>query len=148
MVLQPFSIPEHIDKIKNGVKTQTTRRGIRDLSPGTKLQQYYRPRMKKGTCANCINTSCSGSKMMYYSGTKCPDWNNFFGEVPVSCVITFPFGIQSLNKSNFEEWARNDGFDSTEQADEWFENQYGIGWKQMPVTVIQWDNGKRVYGVK
>lgn len=144
MVLQPFSIPEHIEKIKNGVKTQTTRKGIRDLRPGTKLQQYYRPRMKKGTCQNCINTSCSGSQMMYYSGIKCPDWNNYLGEVRVTEIRSYPAGLQELTPVAFDGWALCDGFDSADQASEWFENQYGDGWEQMPVTVIRWDNSERV----
>ncbi len=140
MVLQPYSIPDHIQKIKAGTKTQTTRMGIRGLTHGTKLQQYYRPRMKKGTCVNCIH-DC------YWRGRKdgkCHDWTNYFGEVPVTSVRAYPFGLQELKTIEFEGWALCDGFESTEQAEEWFENQYGIGWKQMPVTVIKWDHSKRV----
>lgn len=137
MVLQPFSIPEHIPKIKSGEKTQTTRKGIRDLKVGTKLQQYYRPRMKRGTCANCIQDCKLGS-------AECTKWTNFFGVVPVTSVRAYPYGLQELNKIEFEGWALSDGFDSAEQAKEWFENQYGVGWEQMPVTVIRWDNNKRV----
>jgi len=141
MVLQPFSIPDHIDKIKNGEKTQTTRKGIRDLKPGTKLQQYYRPRMKKGTCVNCIQDCRLGY-------ANCPKWTNYFGEVPVTEIRSYPTGLQELTPIAFGGWALCDGFESVEQAEEWFENQYGIGWKQIPVTVIRWDNSKRLHGVK
>lgn len=150
MVLQPFSIPEHIEKIKNGSKTQTTRKGIRDLRIGTKLQQYYRPRMKKGTCVNCIH-DCDyrGRKDYHYIGDTCPDWNNYFGEVQVTGIRAYPRGLQELTPVAFEGWALCDGFESVEQAEEWFESQYGIDWwKQMPVTVIKWDNNTRARGVK
>jgi hypothetical protein len=137
MVLQPFSIPEHIPKIKSGEKTQTTRKGIRDLKVGTWLQQYYRPRMKRGTCANCIQDCELGS-------AECTKWTNYFGEVQVTSIKHYPYGLQELNKIEFDGWALCDGFESSEQAEEWFENQYGIGWRQIPMTVIRWDNSLRV----
>lgn len=137
MVLQPFSIPEHIEKIKRGAKTQTTRKGIRDLQVGTKLQQYYRPRMKKGTCVNCIQDCKLGS-------AECTKWTNFFGEVPVEHIRQYPFGLQELHEIEFEGWAICDGFADGNEADEWFTEQYGIGWKSIPMTVIKWDNSKRV----
>lgn len=142
MVLQPFSIPEQIPKIKSGSKTQTTRSGIRNIPLGTKLQQYYRPRMKRGTCTNCI-VDC-GNKIHYVGYAGCPEWNNFFGEVPVTEINILESGLQGLNKLEFEGWAVCDGFLNGEYAEEWFINQYGIGWRQMPVTVIKWDNSKRV----
>lgn len=143
MVLQPFSIPEHIEKIKSGEKTQTTRKGIRDIKIGTKLQQYYRPRIKRGTCDNCI--SDCGDKKLYVGFTGCSFWDNYFGEVPVSAVKIYPFGLQELKEVEFEGWAICDGFADGNEADEWFTNQYGIGWKQMPMTVIKWDNSLRVF---
>lgn len=138
MVLQSFSIPNHIEKIKSGEKTQTTWKGVRDLKIGTKLQQYYRPRMKRGTCENCIQ-NC---KLGY---AECSKWTNFFGEVPVTAVKIYPFGLQELKEVEFEGWAICDGFTDGNEADEWFTNQYGIGWKQIPMTVIKWDNRLRVF---
>jgi hypothetical protein len=145
MVLQPFSIPEHIGKIKSGEKTQTTRKGLRDLQVGTKLQQYYRPRMKKGTCVNCIhNCYWRGRADYHYIDDKCPEWTNFFGEVPVEHIRQYPFGLQELHEIEFEGWAISDGFTDGKEADEWFTEQYGIGWKSIPMTVIKWDNSLRV----
>lgn len=142
MVRQSFSIPEHIPKIKSGEKSQATIKGIREIPMGTKLQQYYRPRMKKGTCENCI-CDC-GNKIHYEGFAGCSEWDNYFGEVLVTSVRSYPLGMQELREIEFDGWAICDGFSDGNEAEEWFTGQYGIGWKQIPMTVIKWDNSKRV----
>jgi len=152
MVLQPFSIPDHIPKIKDGTKSQTTRRGLRDLKLGTRLQQYYKPRMKK-SCVNCISVTCKNSVLnshLEWPVIDCMGHENYLGEVPVTECIQYPFGLQEMNKTEFEEWAKADGFNCVGEAVEFFESHYGVEshygaeWREIPMTVIKWDNSDRV----
>lgn len=144
MVLQPFSIPDHIQKIKSGEKSQTTRQGLRDIKVGTKLHQYFRPRMKRGTCDNCIQ-DCTQMKKLSVGFAGCSEWDNFFGVVPCTSVHQYPFGLQELHKLEFEGWAYADGFNSIEEAEQFFIKNYGIGWRAFPMTIIKWDNSLREF---
>jgi len=86
--------------------------------------------MKK-SCVNCISFTCKGHE-------------NYLGEVPVTECVRYSHGVQALTKSEFEEWAKADGFNCVEEAVEFFEKHYGTEWGEIPMTVIKWDNSKRV----
>jgi hypothetical protein len=144
MTIQIISIYSHIQKIKNGTKCQTTRRGSKELK-SKKLQQYFKPRMKKGHCVNCIHdlSICPIERRNKLVKTGCYMWTNYFGEVPITEVVYYPAGLVSMSKDDFDAWAVADGFESPAEAIAWFENQYGNEWDTMPVSVIKWDNNKR-----
>lgn len=145
MTIQMFTIRDHVFKIKNGTKCQTTRKGFKKIKDGQKIQQYYKPRMKKGMCINCIQdfSVCHPEHREEIGYIGCYIWTNYFGEVPVTDVVYYPSGLVSMSPDDFNKWAVDEGFNSPSEAISWFEMQYGDGWDTMPVSVIKWDHNKR-----
>lgn len=151
MVLFSFSIPDHIEKIKSGLKCQTTRmprKPHKNDSPaykvGDKVQLYYKSRMKK-SCVNCLPyyTSCIFS--IHDKETCCSYWNNFFGESQIRQITHYnltEYGhwIGSLSFTEKEQWAKSDGFGSWKEANQWFSHNTQNGlWAYQPLDVIIWD---------
>ncbi|MDM7919441.1 MAG: hypothetical protein QUS12_09780, partial [Methanosarcina sp.] len=124
-----YSIPEHIPLIKDGTKRQTTRRPRADrmIQEGDRLYNYFIPRLKSGTCKNCLNQLNCTTKG--YKVSNCPSWSNYFGAADVVHVERLrepddnTFVHWSLNK--LEAWAIADGFRDVNQADGFFTGQYG-----------------------
>jgi hypothetical protein len=57
-----FSDSNHVPLILDGRKAQTTRRPRKNpIKVKDTLRVYFRSRMKKGTCLNCISKTCTKS---------------------------------------------------------------------------------------
>jgi hypothetical protein len=133
MVLVSFSEPAHVPMLLNGRKQQTTRLPRKNpIKIGDTLHCYFKSRLGKGTCKNCIEQEC-----VYYEGdetTPCPEWNNFFGTAKVTEIIPLHEALKDK-----EEWAKLDGFDSFEDANMWFTATAGANWTALPYKVIWFD---------
>jgi hypothetical protein len=135
-----YSIPEHIPLIMDGTKRQTTRRP-RERYPfkeGDRLYNYFIPRIKSGTCKNCLNQlDCTkkGRKV-----NNCLSWSNYFGAADTAHIERLrevddnTFVHWSLNK--LEGWAIADGFRDVSQADGFFTKQYGTEWDYIEYDII------------
>lgn len=140
MVLMSFSEPAHIPMLLDGRKQQTTRLPRkRPIKEGDVLHCYYKPRMKKGMCENCINQHCphpivNGHRLA--PDIPCPDWNNFFGTATVTNVIPLKQALK-----NKETFAQKDGFVSWAAANSWFRYTSGVdkNWTSLPYVVIQFE---------
>lgn len=135
-----FSIREHVNKIQKKIKRQTTRfNPRRQYRPGQLLQLYYRPRMKKFTCVNCINPMCQYSvsnckKPPVKTGCEC--WNNLLGIATIETVEHFYF--IDLSTAEKAAWSIADGFEDFNEANSWMENVYGPEWQKKRATVVRW----------
>jgi len=155
-----FSEPSHVSLIRAGEKQQSTRlpRKI-PFKPYDKLFCYYKSRMKKGTCLNCINYSAEDQDCVKQVG--CSYWGNFFGEAQVTGVIhcnstlsktTYKDYREAIIGKGFERyiaslgdqpelfmegWAQADGFAGLNAAHEWFTKSTGTDqWMMRPWTII------------
>jgi len=134
-----FSEQSHVAEILNGEKEQTTRlNGRRKIKTGDILYPYFKSRMKKGTCFNCINRGCKDSnyfKQPFKNDLAiCPDWINKFGTASVTKVEDFDPLL--LSQTALETWAQADGFPNFEKANEWFTKVHGPDWIYKPWVII------------
>lgn len=137
MVLMQFSEPSHVAKLLEGRKRQTTRKARkRNLKVGDVLQCYYKPRMQRGTCKNCISQRTAECTYHEMNETVdcCLKWNNYFGEATVAKIENVVFAEQSAQCRI--AWARADGFLHFVEADHWFAAHYGNDWQFMEWQVI------------
>lgn len=144
MPLMGFSDKKHVPMILNGTKRQTTRKPRKNsITVKDTLYCYFKPRMKKGTCDNCIrfNECNNGYHVTGFSG--CSYWNNKFGDAKIIGIRhvgsdnTPPFAEwmdDSLNR-----WATNDGFENFKEADEWFTRVHGPDWKSKEWDIIYFE---------
>lgn len=136
-----FSIPDHVLKIRYGIKKQTTRKPRKSpLKSGDLLVMYYIPRMKKGTCKNCVNVDCYKeleSRQSSLNTDGCEKWTNLLGRARVTrCVNIIP---NQLSLSEISNWSTKDGFDTLLDADRWFMGQYGPEWWTDEWNVIEFE---------
>ncbi len=145
MVLISFSEPDHIPKIFDGRKRQTTRQPRKNpIKVGDTVQLYYRSRMSKD-CKNCINQNCQFGDRKALRDTKgligqrCGAHTNFFGTAKITSVGDLDFDL--LSPGALDVWAVADGFESWEQANKWFSTHHGAGpnWTRFPWVVIKWE---------
>ena len=121
MPLISFSIPEQIPKLLDGSKRQTTRLERKTpIEVGDILYCYYKPRMKKLSCNNCIGYDYEDQDCT--KGVGCPYWHNYFGEAEVVHVRPF-----SIYQGLLDKWAIADGFESIDEAMMWLDKTHK-GW--------------------
>lgn len=143
MPLLTFSIREQVPLILSGQKTQTTRLiGERKLRVGDPLYLYFKPRMKRGTCLNCVVMGINQKCRTLVPG-PCEQWNNYFGEAKITKIdhLSNEFsdlGMAILNPARMQAWAIADGFKNFEEANKWFASRYGSNWARLPFQVISW----------
>ncbi len=140
MVLISFSEPDHVKKILDGSKKQTTRQPRKSpIKVGDEAQLYYRSRMQKN-CKNCIYGKCmyavQGNSDFVYE-IKCDQYTNFFGTGKIIKVEELDFTL--LSPAALEAWAVANGFDSWKQANQWFSEKYDWKWAFTRWTVITWE---------
>jgi len=154
MVLLSFSITDHIQKIKAGLKFQTSRiprkprsNGKPAYSVGEKAQLYYRSRMRKASCDNCI-LNCGKVPNINW----CEQHTNFFGESEIIDIIHYHSGdykeryhevwtgytLSYASKEDKESWAIADGFIDFKEASEYFKTSHGGNWADLNWDVIVW----------
>ena len=153
MVLMNFSEPDHVKKLLDGDKQQTTRPQRKNpLGIGDTLHCWYMSRVRKG-CINCIQTEptvCKYGVMGdsdYIPGIKCNQHTNFFGTATVTTIEEFcPFDIIADMSKNIserytilDEWAVKDGFEDWISATTWFTKKYGTEWLAENWTVIHFE---------
>jgi hypothetical protein len=130
-----FSERKHVDPIKTGAKCQTTRSSNRRrIRAGSELHLYFKPRHKRG-CHNCI-AECERAGS---DGAPCPHHTNHFGTVKVLKIEEVD--IYKMSREERDEWARLDGFEDFQHADDWFMSRRDECWFCKPVFVITWDAG-------
>lgn len=143
MVMMSFSEPNHVPLILDGRKAQTTRKPRKNpIKVGDTLQLYYKSRMVKGTCDNCIEIGdCSnGYHVTGFEG--CNKWNNFFGTAKVTKIESFHeltnFDSNDLSKYALvlHDWAVKDGFKDFQEADEWFTYVHNPNWIMQDWDII------------
>lgn len=144
MVLMSFSEPAHIQLLKNGKKKRTTRPARKiPVKVGDTLHCYFKSRMKKGTCKNCIDLECKRSEKYTYrhdcygSRASCHDWTNFFGTA--KSVHVRRTKIINLTSVQREGWAITDGFANFKEADEWFTRVHGDEWMWKDFDIIDFE---------
>jgi len=144
MPIMGFSEQKHIPLILNGAKRQTTRKPRKkQVNVGDILYCYFKPRMKSGSCDNCIliDKCSNGYHVTGFSG--CRRWDNKFGEAKVIGIRR----VGSENTACFSEWmgdslnrwAINDGFENFHEADEWFRRVHGDNWQNQEWDIIYFD---------
>lgn len=140
MTLLSFSDPKHVSRILSGEKAQTTRKPRKyPIKAGGTLQVYFRSGMKKD-CVNCIFGQCPASVQTHthaFRGQVCAQHQNFFGTAKVIKVEDFDPHL--LSQFALEAWAKADGFESFEEADEWFTKVYGQDWTSQPWDIIHFE---------
>lgn len=146
MPLLTFSIREHVPLILSGEKAQTTRLiGKRKLAVGDTLYLYFKPRMKKGTCLNCIRPDCPDFSIDTPDDKDCRftnylgghNWKNYFGEAIIESLLSIK-EILDWDWNARDEWAKLDGFKDFREANKWFTKKYGKDWMNLPFQVISW----------
>lgn len=137
MVLVSFSEPAHVPMLLNGRMQQTTRLPRKNhIKVGDTLHCYFKSRLGKGTCNNCIEQEC-----VYYEGdepTPCPEWNNFFGTAHVTKIENLLIDVIFGGKK--EEWAVADGFKDWDEANKWFTETHGAKWIEEGFEVIHFEH--------
>lgn len=137
MVLLSFSDPKHVPMILDGRKKQTTRKPrTSPIRAGDILHVYYKSRMRK-TCNNCLKYhSITGHvcPVIISDSHYCPRHTNFFGTAKVVNVCNFDPNL--LSRSALESWAKADGFESFEEANQWFSNVHGPDWASTPWVLV------------
>ena len=135
MPLLTFSVRDHVELIKTGQKKQSTRSPRKlPLKLGAKLFCYYKSRMKKGTCVNCICFDYEDQDCV--AGKACPCWTNFFGVYQIvgilhcnsavsdtvyqdyTTAITLDFSTAIFGKG-FERNIASLGYQSQQFMEEW-----------------------------
>lgn len=181
MPLMSFTRPEAISLLLDGRKKQTTRlRRIerlvssnvpdehflqvkkvgRELKVGDTLYCYYRSRMKKGYCGNCLkqyypNPVCESDTISRdrKHSVDCDAWTNYFGGATITKIenlnivfyqdlILNVYNVEindALLNQNKELWAKLDGFKDFVEANEWFSKEYGRNWQDLPFVVITFE---------
>lgn len=134
MPLMSFSEPDHIAKLLDGRKQQTTRLPRKNpIKEGNTLLCYYKPRMKKGTCDNCIS-ECGPATKARRNYEGCGRWNNFFGKATVTKVDRL---LGEIIMEGWDSWAVADGFKDFKDAHEWFMSKTGeSNWYEKEYEVI------------
>jgi hypothetical protein len=144
MVLLSFSDKKHVPLILNGQKAQTTRKPRKNpVKVGDTLQVYFKSRVGKGHCKNCLRDhTCPLLMQLSRIGNviypNCPDWINFFGTAKVIDVKQFrgSYNFTHWIKAELEYWAKNDGFPSFKEANEWFTKVHGPDWMSQDWDII------------
>lgn len=143
MPLLSFSEPDHVAKLLDGRKQQTTRlQRKKPIEVGDTLYCYYKAQAKN-TCWNCIHNItglCNPVLEESCVEWKCNKHSNHFGKA-FAAVVT---PIQELiggdaDQETRESWAIADGFESWQAADEWFTKKYGTHWRNLPFVTIFFD---------
>lgn len=161
MVLFSFSIPDHISKIKDTSKHQTTRiprkpkkNGEPAYKVGDKVQLYYRSRMAN-KCENCIVVSSPNACGFYDDDVIdcCCRHTNFFGESEIIDIIHYHHGdykeryhevwmgytLALADDEDAESWAVADGFENYGFAHDYFYKSTGNPhWADQNLDVIVW----------
>jgi len=138
-----FLEPKHVSLLCNGLKQQTTRKlWVHPITVNNKIRAYFRPRMGKGSCINCIKKDCDNSNFTGFKSVRdrvgCCDWINFFGETAVTSVYITDF--EYMSSADRENWAVRDGFTCFSEADEWFNKVHGSEWKSRKWAVISFNS--------
>jgi hypothetical protein len=141
-----FSEQKHVSMIINGTKRQTTRKPRKNhVKVGDTLFCYFKPRMKNGTCINCIK-DCNTYIASEYAGSgHCPEWNNYFGTAKVTKIASFHelTNFDSTDLSKYAEvlyqWAIADGFQDFQEADGWFTKVHGPNWQNQEWDIIYFE---------
>ena len=164
MVLISFSILDHINKIKTGLKSQTTRiprkmrsNGKPAYSVGEKVQLYYKPRMKD-SCDNCIVTPQPDPCNFWHAEMiDCPWHKNFFGESEIVDIIHYHSGdyqerhhevwtgytLAHADDEDKESWAIADGFINFDAASDYFyKSTSNPNWADQNLDVIVWSKNE------
>jgi hypothetical protein len=145
MSLLSFSDTKHVPLIIDGRKAQTTRTPRKTpIKAGDNLYVYFRSRMKKGTCQNCICKMCKKSNAnsnprdnleeWELENNACKFWYNFFGSA--IAIKVEDFDPHALSHNALEAWAKADGFKSFAEAAQWFEKVHGKNWVNLPWDII------------
>jgi hypothetical protein len=143
--LLSFSEPKHVPLILDGRKAQTTRKPRKTpIKVNDTLYVYFRARMKKGTCLNCISKMCTKSNAnsdpkSLEDCNGCEFWCNFFGEAKVTAVARVGKTTLTIDKwydREKESWAIADGFTNFNEADEWFKRIHGPDWQAQEWDII------------
>jgi len=148
-----FSDSKHVPLILDGSKAQTTRRPRKNrITVNDTLRVYFRVRMKKGTCLNCISKTCTKSNANsdpknslledWGKDNDCEFWYNFFGTAKVTTVVRV--GRTTLNIDKWydhekESWAVADGFKNFAEADKWFKRIHGPDWQAQEWDIIHFE---------
>jgi len=139
-----FSEPKHVSLLCNGLKQQTTRKlWVRPIKVNNKILAYFKLRMRKGNCSNCIKKGCdwsnfTGFKELSKDRVGCCDWINFFGETIVTSVHITDF--EYMSSADREGWAVKDGFTCFNDADVWFSRVHGSEGKSSKWAVISFNS--------
>lgn len=147
MPLMSFSDQKHVPMIIDGRKQQTTRKPRKNpITVKNTLHCYFKSRINKGTCYNCINQECEKlnlfNKMVEKDLPLCPEWVNAFGKAKVTAVVRIGRTTPSFDKwydHEKEEWAVADGFDDFHGADEWFKRVHGPDWMSKDWDIIYFE---------
>ena len=144
MPLMSFSEKKHIELILSGEKAQTTRKPRKNpIKDGGILYCYFKPRMKK-SCKNCISGTCKNSILnnhMEWPVIDCMGHINKFGTAKVTCLkhVTGNARFKYWNIEDLDEWAKLDGFEDIQEADEWFTRVHGPDWREQDWTIIYFE---------
>lgn len=155
MPLVPFSEPDHIPLLLTGKKMQTTRQpGKTPLKVGDVLHCYFKPRQSP-SCKNCIVRRCPHEKeketiIPQLKISNCSEWSNCFGAAVITKIIRAHYGIADAtdvrdiqivrwNPEWQEDWAVADGFESFDDALEWFSSRHGCDWMDRDWDIITFD---------
>lgn len=148
MPLLSLSDQKHVSMILDGRKHQTTRKPRKNpVKVGDTLHVYFKSRMKKGTCLNCISKMCVKSNANSNPDNKLEDWEkenngcqlwyNYFGTAKVTKIEDFDPLL--LSPAAIDAWAIADGFESFSEADEWFTRVHGKDWVYQSWSLIFFD---------
>ena len=143
-----FPNPEHVYPLLYGELKQKTRiSSKKELELGEAIQLYYRNNCGN-SCYSCLNSKIvTGSKCPYFNPktypsdskgnqvSRCPDFVNFLGYVIVTCTTKYNSFEGIINP---EEWVKEEGFKSLEEAQEYYNGLWGKEWETYPLTVIKW----------
>ena len=152
MPLLSFSDSKHVPLILDGRKAQTTRRPRKSpIKVKDTLRVYFRSRMKKGTCLNCISKTCTKSNANsdpknsledWGKDNGCELWYNFFGTAKVTAVTRVGRTTLTIDKwddREKESWAIADGFTNFDEADKWFKRIHGPDWQAQEWDIIHFE---------
>ncbi|MHB8102619.1 MAG: hypothetical protein ACYDEF_10710 [Methanosarcina sp.] len=144
-----FPNPEHVYPILDGELNQKTRiSSKKELEQGEAIQLYYRNNCGN-SCYSCLNSKIvTGRKCPYFDPktypsdskgnqvSRCPDFVNFLGYAIVTEIKKYNSFEGIINP---EEWVKEEGFKSLEEAQEHYKTLWGKEWETYPLTVIKWE---------
>jgi hypothetical protein len=150
MPLLSFSDSNHVPLILDGRKAQTTRKPRKNpITVNDTLYVYFRSRMKKGTCLNCISKTCTKSNANTKNSLEdwgkdndCEFWYNFIGTAKVTAVVRVgrtTLNIDKWDDREKESWAIADGFTNFDEADKWFKRIHGPDWQAQEWDIIHFE---------